>query len=196
MSETRDRPGPTPARRRLPIGGFLAVIVIGAFAREMTTGTPVSPEAGRLIRMMERRLALMHDVARWKWANGKAIGDPAREAQVLDAVAERGRGRGLDPEFVRRFFAAQMEASKLIQQADFDRWRAGRDGPPPGGPDLAASRARIDGLDDAILDALATAGPHPLDGRVHSGSLRLAEKILDGDGIDDKVREVALRPLR
>ena len=113
----------------------------------------------RLLGLSRQRLEVMHDVARWKWANETPISDPAREAQVLDAVAERGRGRGLDPGFVRAFFAAQMEASKRVQQADFDRWKADGRGPEPGGPDLAASRARIDAIDGELLGAIADAGP-------------------------------------
>src|SRR5258706_226968 len=70
------------------------------------------PDLDRLLRLMEQRLALMHEVARWKWDAGKPITDPERERELLQSVVERGRGKGLDPDLVRPFFAAQMEAAR------------------------------------------------------------------------------------
>src|SRR5262249_54838470 len=61
----------------------------------------------RSVRLMEKRLALMHEVARWKWGAGQPVTDPRRERDLLQGVVERGRGRGLDPGLVRSFFAAQ-----------------------------------------------------------------------------------------
>jgi chorismate mutase len=150
----------------------------------------------RLLGVMNRRLAVMHNVARWKWANGVAISDPAREAKVLDAVAGRGKAKELDPAVVRAVFAAQMEASKLIQQADFDRWEAGVATPPADGPDLAASRARIDRLDGELLEALEAVGPIPFDGARRAILERRAGTILAGAGVDADVRARAIRPLR
>ena len=89
-----------------------------------------------------------------------------------------------------------MEASKLIQGADFDRWKAEGRGPGADGPDLAASRARIDGLDGEILGALAEVGPPPLPERMRRALPARSEEILVGDGIDDAVRERATRPLQ
>ena len=66
---------------------------------------------------MQRRLTLMHEVARWKWNAGQPVRDAEREREVLHSVVEGGRGKGLDPELVRSFFAAQLEAARLVQQA-------------------------------------------------------------------------------
>jgi chorismate mutase len=49
---------------------------------------PVTPQSGladlyRLLCVMEKRLALMHDVARWKWKAGQPIDDPEREGELL-----------------------------------------------------------------------------------------------------------------
>src|SRR4051794_3177508 len=78
----------------------------------------------RLLVLMGQRLEVMHDVARYKWARKSPIEDPARERALLDDVAEGGRRLGLEPETTRSFFAAQIEAAKLIQRADFRRWEA------------------------------------------------------------------------
>jgi len=59
----------------------------------------------------------MHEVARWKWNAGQPVTDAERERELLHSVVEGGRGKGLDPELVRSFFAAQLEAARLVQQA-------------------------------------------------------------------------------
>jgi chorismate mutase len=68
----------------------------------------------RLLRLTAQRLALMHDVARWKWNAGRPITDPERERELLQSVVVRGRQRGLGPDLVDPFFAAQLEAARLI----------------------------------------------------------------------------------
>ena len=86
-------------------------------------------DVDRLLHLMQQRLTLMDDVARWKWTAGQPITDPKRERELLERVVERGRDKGLDPELVRRFFAAQMEAARALQQAKFDRWSADKQKP-------------------------------------------------------------------
>src|SRR5262249_8221983 len=82
-----------------------------------------------LLRLMQQRLTLMHEVARWKWTAGQPVTDAERERELFHSVVERGRGKGLDPDLVRSFFAAQLEAARLVQQADFDRWKANKQKP-------------------------------------------------------------------
>src|SRR5262249_2455418 len=77
-----------------------------------------------LLGLMRQRLDVMHDVARYKWAMQAPIEDSEREKALLEDVAERGRRLGLDPADTREFFAAQIEAAKLVQRADFRRWEA------------------------------------------------------------------------
>jgi chorismate mutase len=101
----------------------------------------------------------MHDVARWKWNTGKPITHPQRERELLHCVVDRGRGKGLDPELVRSFFAAQMEAARLVQQADFDRWKANQQTPFADTKCLAELRQRIDQLNRELIDALAEVRP-------------------------------------
>ena len=55
----------------------------------------------RLLGLMQQRLALMHDVARWQWKAGQPITDPKRERELLQSVVERGRGKGVEPKLVR-----------------------------------------------------------------------------------------------
>jgi acetolactate decarboxylase len=161
---------------------------------------PVAPgrdlaDLDRLLRLMRQRLALMHDVARWKWNTGKPITDPQRECELLHSVVERGRGKGLDPELVRSYFAAQMEAARLVQQADLDRWKANKQKPFADTRSLAELRQRIDQLNSELIDALAEVRPW-LRGQTGQQALpQRAEEILTGDDLAG-VRETAIAPLR
>jgi cyclohexadienyl dehydratase len=107
------------------------------------------PDAGELI---SQRLALMQDVAAFKWANGLPIEDLERERIVLEAAVRSGLDHGLTATSVESFFALQIKAAKEIQRYWFDRW--GRDDDAPPAPDLATTiRPQIVELGDAILAA-------------------------------------------
>lgn len=151
----------------------------------------------RLLELMRSRLDIMHQVAHGKWISKAPIEDPAREAALLEDIARRGVALGLDPAATRAFFAAQIEAAKLVQQTDLARWAA--DGRPPGGeaPDLArVLRPRIDSLNRALLAALAEAGVRPAKDAEAARRLRgRAESLLIGECIDEAVRAAAIRPL-
>ena len=74
---------------------------------------------------VDQRLALAEPVARWKWANHKAIEDRPREAELLVSVEKRAAQAGVDPAFARTFFEDQIAASKDVQNALFataDYW--------------------------------------------------------------------------
>ena len=144
---------------------------------------------------MERRLTLMHDVAQWKWNAGRPITDSKRERELQQSVVERGRGKGLDPDLVGSFFAAQMEAARLVQQADFDRWNAKEQKPFADTTSLAVLRQRIDDLNRELIDALAEVRPRLSGLSVQQALPQRAEEILTGNGMAG-VRETAIAPLR
>jgi len=140
-----------------------------------------------LLGLMNERLSLMHDVARWKWNAKKPIEDLTREKELLDAVGAQGAAKGLDRGEVRWFFAAQIEAAKQIQQADFDRWTAEKAGPFAMEKDLSALRAELDALNEKLLEALLAAKPIPD---------VISEQYLNAEGVTAVVRATALSPLR
>jgi chorismate mutase len=161
---------------------------------------PVAPRRDlasldHLLRLMEQRLALMHEVARWKWDAGQPITDPERERELLQSVVGRGRDKGLDPDLVRPFFAAQMEAARLVQQADFDRWEANQQGPFADTTSLAVLRQRIDDLNRELIDALADVRPWLSTPTVQQALPQRAEEIVSVNGLAG-VRETAIAPLR
>lgn len=119
-------------------------------------GARANRELGALVELMGQRLELMHDVARFKWVGGSPIEDPVREQALLEDVARRGRDLGLDEAATRAFFTAQIEAAKIVQRADFERWRGGLETAPATAPDLkGVLRPRIDALNRDLLAALA-----------------------------------------
>jgi chorismate mutase len=178
--------------------GLLLVALTASGCRSVNT--PVAPQhelatLDRVLRLMQQRLALMHDVARWKWNTGQPITDPQRERELLESVVERGRDKGLDPDLVRSFFAAQMEAARLVQQTDFADWKAHRQGVFAGTTSLAVLRRRIDQLNRELIDALAEVRPWLAGQAVQQALPQRAEEILTGNGLAE-VRETAIAPLR
>jgi chorismate mutase len=148
----------------------------------------------RLLEGMRVRLDLMHTVARVKWNSKAAIFDPERERALLDDVVARGRSYQLDQDLTRSFFAAQMEAAKLVQQEDFDQWKAAIQPPFDDVPDLAVLRKQIDAINGELLESLghAMAALKSTDGQQ-----RLEGKTIEVfAGISRPTREAALKPLR
>jgi chorismate mutase len=154
----------------------------------------VDPVIDSLLKLVKQRLLLMHDVARAKWNAKTPLADPDREKAMLRELAERGRALGLDPAFTSGFFAAQIEASKLMQRDDFRRWEAEKRGPFADAPDLKRDlRPRIDALNSKLLTTLAKA--RPVLRSAEPIVRRLAVKVLEGEGITPEVRDSAVRPL-
>jgi chorismate mutase len=116
------------------------------------------PALTNVVALAAQRLALAEPVARWKWAHRQAIEDSPRERALLADVDERARHAGVDPAFARAFFQDQIDASKQVQSALFERWR---DAPPSdAGPDLATvTRAQLDTITKALIAALARVQP-------------------------------------
>jgi chorismate mutase len=137
----------------------------------------------------------MHEVARWKWNADKPITDPERERELLRSVVERGRGKGLDPELVRSFFAAQMEAARLVQQVEFDRWKTKKQRTFADTTSLAVLRRRIDELNRELIDALVELQHWLSEPTVQQELPQRAEEILTGSGLGG-VCGTAIAPLR
>jgi chorismate mutase len=155
----------------------------------------VDPAIDNLLELMKQRMLLMHDVARTKWNAKTPLADPDREKAMLRELAAKGRALGLDPAFTSSFFAAQIEASKLMQRDDFRRWKAEKRGPFTEALDLKRDlRPRIDALNSKLLTTLAKARP-VLRSADEPIIRRLAVKALEGEGITPEVRDSAVRPL-
>lgn len=144
----------------------MAAVAAVAAAACAFTAAPMSSSAAsdadpaltNVVALAARRLALAEPVARWKWAHHQAIEDSPRERALLADVAEQAAHAGIDPAFAQAFFQDQIDASKDVQNALFERWR---DAPPTApGPDLATvTRPQLDALTKALIAALVRVQP-------------------------------------
>ncbi|MBL3950185.1 gamma subclass chorismate mutase AroQ, partial [Bacteroides thetaiotaomicron] len=107
-----------------------ASLAVAALGVALLASPPIARADGddtaltNIVALASQRLALAEPVARWKWANHKAIEDQPREAALLTAVEKRAGQAGVDPAFARTFFEDQIAASKDVQNALFATWRA------------------------------------------------------------------------
>lgn len=149
-----------------------------------------------LLGLMQERLLIMHDVARWKWQAGMPITDPKREEALIERTVEEARRHDLDADMARGFMRAQIEAGKKIQQADFDAWRASGAAPTGEIPDLDATlRPKIDRLGPALIASLARLTPQLVNHGVPQAIRERAQQVLRGEGIDNDIRALAILPL-
>lgn len=159
--------------------------------------SPVATEnvaaAEALLELMRERMLVMHDVARWKWNAKQPIADPEREKALLEELERRGANFGLAREEVRSFMRAQIEAGKLIQQSDWRQWEAESRDAFADAPDLQTElRPKIDRLSRQLLSAYAEVLPQLAEPSARERFERRAERVLVGEGIDERVREQAL----
>ncbi len=109
----------------------------------------------QLVDTAAQRLATADPVAAAKWLNGGPITDPARANQVLDTVAADATGHGIDAEYVRTVFTDQIAATEGVEYTRFGQWKFDPTMAPTTAPDLAATRAQIDGFNDALVNEIA-----------------------------------------
>ncbi|MEU9750618.1 gamma subclass chorismate mutase AroQ [Streptomyces niveus] len=135
---------------------FSAAAVVPAVAQSQPAGYVLS--AGReltaLTDLFAERLLVADKVAAAKYGTDRPIDDPARERKILDDVADRAVGLGLDPDVVVAVFGDQIEANKVVQRGLYARWDAHPDERPTQRPDL-----------DKDIRPHSTASPHSCSAR-------------------------------
>ena len=73
----------------------------------------MSPQ-GELASLAGLRLGMSRDIAWAKHSADLPVYDPQRETAILQTMMAEGQRQGLAPDTVRRFFAAEMEASPSV----------------------------------------------------------------------------------
>lgn len=118
---------------------------------------------GELLSLARERLALAPEVAWYKHSHNLPVYDAQRETAQLQAVMAEGAAAGLSPETTRRFFAAEMEASRRVQWEWIHAWRKNLAPVPDGAPpDLAGYlRPQIDEINKRQIAALARGAQPP-----------------------------------
>ena len=150
----------------------------------------------RLLQLMQQRLMVQHDVARWKWNQLSPIDVPQREQELLAQLRQQAVTYGIEPDVVSAFFQWQIDAGKLIQIADFQNWQKQGVQSFDNVPSLTLTvRPLLNKLSAELLSALAELTPFLDCLTVQELLQSRVQIILRGDGIDRTVRRVALAPL-
>ncbi|MGC4028007.1 MAG: gamma subclass chorismate mutase AroQ [Steroidobacteraceae bacterium] len=141
----------------------------------------------QLALLADERLAVVVEVARWKWNHEAPIEDLPRERLLLDRLRSAAAARE-SPVAVEGYFAAQIDAAKQLQRDLFTRWRAAGAGKFSQVQDLdGVLRPRIDELNERMLALLVRWDGRPKP-RGHFGPLTTGT-------LSPAAVELALRPL-
>jgi chorismate mutase len=144
--------------RRCAVACSLATAV----AITSTTAPARADDASPLFELVDaaaQRLQTAEPVAATKWLRGGSIVDPKRVDEVLAAVSVDASNRGTDGAHVRRIFTDQIDATEAIEFSRFAQWKLDPTSAPGAAPDLAASRATIDGLNNEMVEQVALQSP-------------------------------------
>jgi chorismate mutase len=138
-----------------------ALLLVAGSLLVGTVGLPAAADAEpagpfyRLVDTAAQRLATADPVAASKWINGGPITDTARANDVLDAVGADATAHGVDPAYVRTVFTDQIGATEGLEYSLFGQWKFDPTSAPATAPDLANSRAAIDGFNKTMVDEIA-----------------------------------------
>ncbi|QIH05719.1 MULTISPECIES: chorismate mutase [unclassified Pseudomonas] len=140
----------------------LACTLLASLARADDAPASLAP----LLGSIAARLDIAEQVALSKWDSHKAVEDRPREQQVIAAASALANGHGLDETTVGQFFAAQIEANKLVQYARLSTWHLQGQAPDTPRQDLAGQiRPQLDRLQERLLQQLADFSPSRTDPR-------------------------------
>jgi len=150
----------------------------------------------RLLTLIDQRLNVAVMVAQSKWNSGAPINDPVREQKILgDLTASMSAANIQEKLFMRRFFQAQFDAGKIIQQDLQTQWRKQQRGRFIDPPDLARDiRPELDRLTPLLMDALKQALPLLRQASARQYLQQRSLVLVRGD-VDGTVRNEALRVL-
>ncbi|MEU2211775.1 chorismate mutase [Streptomyces hygroscopicus] len=168
----------------------LATVVLGtgatagAAAAVAAPGGLVRASLRPLVELSAERALVADEVAAAKWGTDSPIDDPAREREVLDAVARQAEELGADPVATARIFRDQIEASKVVQRGLYRRWAADPAQAPTDRPDLGRIRLEINRINGelvrAIADSAALREAPSCEGRLTAG----AAAVIHGRRLD------------
>jgi chorismate mutase len=138
----------------------MAVAILVSLSMRMLVVVPLSQADGlsplfALVDAAAQRLLTADPVAAVKFKTGGAVDDPRREQQVIDSVTAAGADTHIDTSYVENVFRNQIDATNAIEHARFADWKLDPSSVPATVPDLSASRATIDRLNQTIVNEIA-----------------------------------------
>lgn len=145
----------------------------------------------RVLGLIDRRLALMPEVAAVKFRQQQPVADPAREQTVLEQSVADARALQLDADAARAFFAVQIRLARAVQEQHFERWRSGA-APLPAARDLVAVlRPELDAIGRELLPAVYLASAALADVPADAWRPRLARLERHAGATEDLLAELA-----
>lgn len=136
-----------------------------------------------LVQASAKRISLAREVALSKWDSGAPVEDVLREGQVIDSAAKAAAAHGLDEQFVRNFFRAQIEANKTVQYGLLTDWYRKGTAPVHSPIDLkTAIRSQLDELEVILLGDLKKAFPIRASDKCHAAVAIEVERYLAKEG--------------
>lgn len=146
------------------------------------------PTLEPLLHSIAERLDIANQVALSKWDSHKAVEDKKREQEVIASVVAQAPSYKLDPTAAEQFFAAQIEANKLVQYTHLSDWQLQGKAPDDPRPDLAKQiRPQLDQLQKRLLQQLADFTPQRTDPQCPQW---LAEAV--HEPLNDPLRQLAM----
>ncbi len=159
-----------------------------------STDQQMNEKLESLLSLFKQRLDVINDVARWKWNNTYPIEDPAREKAMFEEIGKQAESLGLNPEQAKDIFLAQVNAEKLLQILNFEKWVEEDADLVDEAPDLTVLNPKIDALNAQILAKLADILPQISQDQFSDMLKAKADAIVTGNLIDDSVRDAVIEP--
>jgi chorismate mutase len=132
--------------------------VLVGFVLTVSSGCAAAATLDDLAGAIASRLALMDDVARYKWNHSLPIVDEQRESKLVESATAQAVTFGVPADYARRVVVAQIEASRKRQIELTTQWRAQHHATFDDVPDLAtAQRPAIDAATTNLLHRLRAA---------------------------------------
>ena len=146
------------------------------------------PTLEPLLNSIAERLEIADQVALSKWDSHKPVEDKKREQEVITSVTAQAPSYKLDPAAAEQFFAAQIEANKLVQYTHLSDWQFQGKAPDDPRPDLVQQiRPQLDTLQKRLLQQLADFTPLRTDPKCPQW---LAEAV--HEPLNDPLRQLAM----
>lgn len=153
-------------------------------------------EVDQVLFLMQKRLAIIHELARWKWNTKTEVEDTVLEKQVLKKIGRLAVAYGLNKEWTLKFFRAQLDAEKTIQLHDFEYWTEINQVEFEEVADQHTEiRPYLDRLNKELLQALVDTAPFLHDEEMLSMIPQQPLSSRPGDLIDEDVWQKAIEPL-
>jgi chorismate mutase len=140
---------------RVALSGLLGGLAFSAPLATEARADPTGPLTA-LVDAAAQRLQVAEPVAAFKWNTHGAIEDPGRVQQELAKVGAEASAAHIDPNYVTRVFADQINATEAIEYGRFAGWKLNPADALAAPPDLSASRSTIDGLNQTMLSQMVT----------------------------------------